>query len=301
MSIESEIAANEAKINTVKGVKNTAGALAEEIGRSTLIRAMQSNSASKRARADQGRGDDVTAMAAKIAKLNQQEEAELDKLKKHHERKTKDNSASVLKFGDDEASRIAKVANQFAEMPTAIQKANAAMLDLDAIQRDILAKAKGKNGNLIDVPGLTAQIEAARGLIENGLTRPFRDYVEKAAEQVSIDKLIVAGRQDEADALRVVVGLQKQMGPLTEDQADKVLQIVSAERQRQMVLRDQRALIQANVSAATNMRTALNETVADTLKGRGSFDKILSSIGNSYVNIMWAHCRKPFRRQPARV
>jgi hypothetical protein len=42
-----------------------------------------------------------------------------------------------------------------------------------------------------------------------------------------------------------------------------------------MVLRDQQALIQANVSAATNMRTALNETVADTLKGRGSFDKIL--------------------------
>jgi hypothetical protein len=52
------------------------------------------------------------------------------------------------------------------------------------------------------------------------------------------------------------------------------------------VLRDQQALIQANVAAATNMRTALNETVAETLKGRGSFDKILSSIGNSYVNIM---------------
>jgi hypothetical protein len=52
------------------------------------------------------------------------------------------------------------------------------------------------------------------------------------------------------------------------------------------VLRDQQALIQANIAAATSMRTALNETVAETLKGRGSFDKILSSIGNSYVNIM---------------
>jgi hypothetical protein len=153
-------------------------------------------------------GGDVTSDDGKPSKIDARKRR-LEKLKKHHERKTKDNSASVLKF-DDEAGRIAKVANQFAEMPTAIQKANAALLDLDAIQRDILAKAKGKNGNLIDVPGLTAQIEAARGLIENGLTKPFRDYVEKAAEQVSIDKLIVAGRQDEADALRVVLGLQKQ-------------------------------------------------------------------------------------------
>lgn len=211
-------------------------------------------------------------------------EAAREAKKKHRE--PKDNSASLIKFDDDVAGRIAKVANQFAEMPTAVQKANAALLDLDAIQRDILAKSKGKNGNLIDVPGLTAQIETVRGLIENGLDKPYRDYVEKASEQMSIDKLIVAGRQDEADALRVILGLQKQQKPLTEAQADNVVQLVTSARQYQMVLRDQHALIQANVSAATNMRSALNETVADTLKGRGSFDKIVSSIGNSYVNIM---------------
>lgn len=132
------------------------------------------------------------------------------------------------------------------------------------------------------------RFKAARDQIKGSSddVKPYRDYVEKASEQMSIDKLIVAGRQDEADALRVILGLQKQQKPLTEAQADNVVQLVTSARQYQMVLRDQQALIQANVSAATNMRTALNETVADTLKGRGSFDKILSSIGNSYVNIM---------------
>lgn len=288
MSIESEIAANEAKINTVKAtILNTAGALAEEIGKINSNPRYAIEQRFKAAREQiKGTSDDVTAMAAKIAKLNQQEQAELDKLNKKRQRQPKDNSASLIKFDDDVAGRIAKIANQYAEMPTAVQKANSAMLDLDAIQRDILAKSKGKNGNLIDVTGLTAQIETVRGLIENGLDKPYRDYVEKASEQMSIDKLIVAGRQDEADALRVILGLQKQQKPLTEAQADNVVQLVTSARQYQMVLRDQHALIQANVSAATNMRSALNETVADTLKGRGSFDKILSSVGNSYVNIM---------------
>lgn len=240
--------------------------------------------ARKRAVAEGWVGDRLQQQVKAYA---EQEKAEIEaERKRSRTRKTKDNSASVVKFDDDIAGQIAKIANEYAELPTAVQKANADLLTLAAKSREIKQKAAGKNGDLVDVKGLNAQIDAAIASINNSLTKPFRDYVQAQADQASINKLILAGRQDEAEALRVILDLQKKQIPVSEDEAAQILEIVRANQLNARVLRDQQALIQANVAAATNMRAALNQTVADTLKGRGSFDNILSSIGNSYINIM---------------
>jgi hypothetical protein len=64
-----------------------------------------------------------------------------------------------------------------------------------------------------------------------------------------------------------------------------VLATVEAESRRALVLRDQRALIQSNVRAVQDMRSALEQTVANAFRGKFSLDAVLSSLGNSFVQI----------------
>lgn len=264
-------------------------------------------------------------------------------------KKHPDQTDALANFSDGAETRISNIADQFSDLPPAVERANKSLRDLDGIIADVerkgaklgdgpkliaeatAAKAKvqaglsrtlieqietigapystapagqdkaakslseiskivdyvtAHSGDIINSGKILADAAMAKAAIEDSLNKPFQDYLKAQAEQTAINKLIVGGRQDEADALRVILDLQKKQQPLSEGQAAQVLEIVRNNQLNTRVLRDQQALIQANVSAATNMRTALNETVAETLKGRGSFDKILSSIGNSYVNIM---------------
>lgn len=209
-------------------------------------------------------------------------EAAKEARKKPHQKT--DPTISANKFEADAGTSIERLTNQYAELPSAVEKANASLLELDKIQASIVARAKQKGGQVIDVDGLSASAAIAREAIENSLTKPFRDYVKAQAEAAQIDNLMIAGREDEANALKVILGLQKQQRPLTAEQADQVLAIVQAERQRALVLRDQKALLQVNVAQVTTMRTALNQTVADALKGRFSFSTVLSSAANAYIN-----------------
>jgi len=264
-------------------------------------------------------------------------------------KKKKDNTASLANFGEDTGSRISSITDQFSDLPPAVEKANKALRDLDAIIGDVerkgdklgagpkliaeatAAKAKVQAGlsktltdqigtigapYTVSVSGQTAALKAlgeisrivdyvsahsgqiinsgqiladaakAKVAIEDSLNKPFADYMRTATEAAAVDKLLVAGRDDEAAALKVVLGLQKQQGPLTQEQTAAVLATVSAQRQSAMVLRDQKALIQANVQAAQSLRTALVDSVSEALKGRATFDKILSNVGGSYLNIM---------------
>jgi hypothetical protein len=52
-----------------------------------------------------------------------------------------------------------------------------------------------------------------------------------------------------------------------------------------MVLRDQRAIIETQVRAVQDMRGALEQTVANSLRGRFSVANVLNSLGNAWVNI----------------
>ena len=196
-------------------------------------------------------------------------------------KKERDDSARVEEFGEDTARRIANINDQFSGLPTAIERANKAMRDLDDIATDV---ERSKLPQSVK-DSLNAAIAETGETIERSLNRPFDQYLEKSRTAVEIDRLLAAGRDDEAAALQIVLGLKDKMRPLDEEQLATILETVQAERQRALVLRDQRALIDANVRAVRDMRGAMEQTVADALRGRFSLDNILNSIATSYINL----------------
>jgi len=198
-------------------------------------------------------------------------------------------AASMAEFGRDELAKIAAIRDQYSQLPTVVEQANKANRELDNIVGAInvkLADAKGlTKDQRAQFEGIKKAANDLRPVIEAALNKPFDDYMEKARQAEEIDRLTLAGKQDQAAALKDIVALQKQQGPLTDDQLKKVLETVQAERDRAMVIRDQQALIQANVQAVHDMRGALEQTVGGLLRGRVSIGAIVDSFANSFVTL----------------
>ncbi|MEA3265207.1 MAG: phage tail length tape measure family protein, partial [Pseudomonadota bacterium] len=189
-------------------------------------------------------------------------------------------AAAKAEFAEDAASKIANIRDQFSDMPTAVEKANKAMRQLDDIASDI------ERRKLVDGDKLAAEIGTAKKAIEDSLNKPFNDYMEQQRASAEIDKLLLQGREDEAEALRIVLQLQAKQGPLSKQQLEAVLATVQAHRQVNMVLRDQQALIQVNLDAVYDLRGALEESFGSLASGKGfSIDNIVKSIGDSYAKI----------------
>lgn len=191
-----------------------------------------------------------------------------------------DQTARRAEATEDTAAKIAKIRDQFSDLPTAVSKANDAMRQLDDIASDI------ERRKLVDGEKIRAEIGIAKQAIQDSLNKPFNDYMEKQRESAAIDKLLLQGREDEAVALRDALAIQKQQGPLSEKQLDAVLATVRAERERAIVLRDQRALIQANLDAVYDLRGALEDAFAGLSSGKGlNLGNVIKQIGDSYAKI----------------
>ena len=174
---------------------------------------------------------------------------------------------------------IANIADQFSEIPAQVDKTNKAMRQLDELGHKI------EKNKLPNAGPLNEQLKATKQLVQDSLNKPFDDYVKAQRESAAVDQLLIAGRVDEAEALKVTLGLQKQQKDLLPGQLKTVVALVEQERMRKQVLRDTNALIQANVNAVLDMRRALEQTVGNVFRGKFSLDAVFSSIGNSFINI----------------
>lgn len=173
----------------------------------------------------------------------------------------------LLDFGDRSAESIQRINEQFDDQPRLIDSAARATRTLD----DIIAELA-----LRQPPGfekMIADAEAAKGIVESGLLKPFRDFVKEAKENAAIQELVLAGREDEADALAEILRLEEQMGPLTAEQRNIVRDIVNAEYERGKQIERNNALIDIQVQAARRLQDAFT----DLLDG-GSFKNFSKSI-----------------------
>lgn len=189
-------------------------------------------------------------------------------------------AAKSAELGEDIASRIAGIKDQFSDLPPIIAQSNRALLQLKDIASDVERKKPPNYAAIV------ADLAGARKAIEDSLTKPFDDFLEKSRELAQIDALIGQGRDDEAEALQRSLDLIDKQGSATDQQLESVLSTVRAERDRALVLRDQRALIDANVDAVRDLRASLEGTVGDLLTGKFSIKRILGSLTNSAVTII---------------
>lgn len=233
-------------------------------------------------------GLSVGELTEKLTRLNQQEAAALEAQRKSG-RKGADPAKAAARearetqqrfdFGQEAARQIAAINDQFSDLTPQVAKTNTAMRELDKIASDIAEKKPPNADQLLN------SIAKTRTVIASSANKAFDDYIKKAQQAAQIDGLIGKGKYDQAAALQDVVALETNAVRLNDEQIAKVLETVQAERERALVLRDQQAIIQAQIGAVRDLRGALVDTVADAFKGRFSIERVLSSIGNSYINI----------------
>lgn len=142
---------------------------------------------------------------------------------------------------------------------TLAEKAAPALAAIDALIKEIsAAKPQG-------FETLIAQAEAAKGVIQDGIQRPYADFIQQQQQSIEITRLIVDGREDEAEALRTIFALQKTQGPLDADHKAAILATVQALRAEQRELDVLRAKAQKYANALDDVRSAITGALTGRL------------------------------------
>ncbi len=167
------------------------------------------------------------------------------------------------------AEAVANLRGQFDQAPRDIDKAAQAALDLDQILTKIQRREKdGKRSDadkkkdeetkrLID--------DAQKRLLPEFKQRPIEDRIRAGERELELQRLVLSGREDEADVLSLQYDIMRQMGVQTEEQLRTELegrgiswdryQILVKQREEMIVLqRAQERLDRAGMSVAAQLR-----------------------------------------------
>lgn len=165
-------------------------------------------------------------------------------------------------FGEDAGSRIANIVAQFASAPAQVEKVERAMRSLDDIASDLERRRPPNYSEL------TAQLAAARETVRDGLLEPYRQFLESEREALEIQRLINAGREEEAETIQAIARLEGQVGKLDDAQRAAIAERIRLrhEEARQAEIAHQRQA--AYLDAVRQVRGGLESTIA-TLNTRG--------------------------------
>ncbi|MBW8295381.1 MAG: hypothetical protein K0M74_06165, partial [Sphingopyxis sp.] len=170
---------------------------------------------------------------------------------------------------DKSADSVSRLRGQFDEAPKDIDKAAEATRDLDNILKDI--ERRSASGKLTGADKARdaetrRQIEdAKKNLLPQFLQRPIEARIQAGERELELQRLALAGREDEADLLSFQYDIMRQMNVETEDQLRKELegrgiswdryQILVKQRQEMNdMVRAQQRLDRAGVSVAAQLR-----------------------------------------------
>lgn len=227
----------------------------------------------------------LDAYSASLGKLTAARERDLDALKKHSDTsgKAAREAARIAEAGEDAAKKIANITDRFSDIPPQVAAVNRAMRELDDLADDF-----AKNRALSGIPAaeqakIEQQIAAARAVLEEAKLKPLKDFNEEAQKQADIDKLILAGKTDQAAALRILLDLQSRMKPITEAQLAGELKIIQAGNERAKQLAVQARAQQAYLTAINGTRAAISNSIAGALTGRGG--DLIGSLKDQLANL----------------
>ncbi|GAA0745187.1 hypothetical protein CA233_19165 [Sphingomonas sp. ABOLD] len=140
---------------------------------------------------------------------------------------------------DDAAEQAITAINaEWDDQPRLIDRARIATLKLDNLTEQL-----SKRKLTPEVQKLLGLIDQARESIRNGMDRPFREFVEAQQESLEVGRLVLAGRDADAEALQNILRLQQQMGPLNEAQVQTAYRLAQQHQAINRLLEDQRRIV----------------------------------------------------------
>lgn len=175
---------------------------------------------------------------------------------------------------------VAAINERWGEQPTLIQQVKAATRQLNGIIEDAQARLQRDGLGAAQAAELREQVVAAQGAIDtvaSGLDRPFREMVRASAEHMTLQQLVLAGREDEAEVMRRILDIQERMGPLSEAQRATIAGIVEQEHRINVALERREAVLGAYKQSIGDLRGALSDLLSGGSVG-GFFDQIKGNI-----------------------
>ncbi|WP_289145033.1 hypothetical protein [uncultured Sphingobium sp.] len=224
-------------------------------------------------------------------------------LKPSTKKPAKDNSADkaareaerLATFSDRAAEAVARMSSEYDSAPRDIDRAGTATRSLDAIIGDVNERlSSSKNltaAQRAEFEKIRDSAEKLKPVIQNSLVRPLLDMAQGQERQIALNKLTLAGRQAESDALQFSYALMDKMGVesedqlatelakrgVTEDQVRGLYDNLAVMRQQTREMRVQQQMQQVFLSAVGDMRENTRLTVEslrkDGPKALGDFAK----------------------------
>lgn len=175
-----------------------------------------------------------------------------------------------------ERGLIRAIGKAFEAPETLADKGGKAIAELDTIIADLEKRQPGKNW-----PELVAQAEKTKGLIVEGMNRPFTEYVRQQRESLAIGALALQGRDAEAKAMQDALRLQEQMGrALKEDELATVLQIAEQHERIARAIEDQRRVVGIYAGAVNEFQNAFDKFLENGKPG-----DLLGGVVDSVKNV----------------
>lgn len=179
-------------------------------------------------------------------------------------------AAALKEFGDRAGESIARVSERFDEQPRLIDQAAQATRQLD----DIIAELGTRKP--INWEEMVKDAKAAKLVIADALLRPFDDLEEASQRRMDIERLIAANREDEAEALQIIYGLEEKLGPITDERKNDVIEMVARERELSEVLSSRKEILDAYLGASR----AIRGEVEAILSGQGKLSNFKQIFKN---------------------
>jgi uncharacterized protein (TIGR02594 family) len=184
--------------------------------------------------------------------------------------------AKLVDWAERVQLQISGIGARFEDAPSGVKTARDAIADIDKLMGDLQDK---KPPNL---EALLAQARAAKEVIEDGIHRPFEEFVESQTQSVEIERLIVAGREDEAEAMEVIFDLQQQIGDLLPEEEEAVRAILRLRRAEAKEAQEAREEQEKYLDFVNSTRDAVRDIFDGTGEGLRNFPK---KFGDSLLKL----------------
>jgi len=230
------------------------------------------------------------ALIARFTELAKQEKAAMEALRKSERtRRTRKGpdlekqAQRLAEFGEDAAKKIAAIGDRFADLPPEVAKANRATRELDDIISDLERRKPEGFAQMIE------EAERLKSILpEIGLDQAMERLREETANRLQIDRLLLAGREREAEVLDIMLGLEDRFGQQVWDRVEAVRALVDARHDEAEALERayevQGAYLDATRSIKNELTSLLSgegadfDRIAKRLQGELAFEKIFGDI-----------------------
>jgi len=168
----------------------------------------------------------------------------------------------LTRESESAAETIARINAEWDDQPKLIDKARTETLKLDNLIADLGRRKPPGFAQLI------TDAQAAKIHIQEGLDKPFKEYVKGQRESVSVQQLQLQGRDAEASALQTALKLAEQQGPLDEAHLSVILKTAEQQERIGRALEDQRQILGIYTSSISAIRSTLDGVVGDLQDGK---------------------------------